>query len=99
MITIPVQVPDELAHRLLPLQDRLPEILELGLRQLVGDDTSVESTYATTQVIEALTATGLVTLPTVKRRQHSNRHPVEAGGPSASEMIIAERRNSYAAEE
>jgi hypothetical protein len=36
MITIPLQLPDELAQQVLPLQDRLPEIIELGLRQLLG---------------------------------------------------------------
>ena len=33
MITIPVQLPEELGERLRPVQDRLPEIIELGLRQ------------------------------------------------------------------
>ena len=33
MITIPVQLSEELAERVRPLQDRLPEIIELGLRQ------------------------------------------------------------------
>lgn len=36
MITIPLQLPDELARQVIPLQDRLPEIIELGLRQLTG---------------------------------------------------------------
>ena len=35
MITIPLQLPDQLAQQVLPLQDRLPEIVELGLRQLL----------------------------------------------------------------
>ena len=34
MITIPVQLSNELARRVIPLQDRLPEIIELGLRQI-----------------------------------------------------------------
>jgi hypothetical protein len=33
MITIPVQLSEELAERVRPLRDRLPEIIELGLRQ------------------------------------------------------------------
>ena len=33
MMTIPVQLSEELAERVRPLQDRLPEIIELGLRQ------------------------------------------------------------------
>jgi hypothetical protein len=34
MITIPLQLPNDLARRVLPFQDRLAEILELGLRQV-----------------------------------------------------------------
>lgn len=34
---INVEVSDDLALRLSPLQDQLPQILELGLRQLNGD--------------------------------------------------------------
>jgi hypothetical protein len=34
MLPITVEVPDELADRLRPLSDRLPEILERGLREL-----------------------------------------------------------------
>ena len=93
MITIPVQVPDELAQRLLPWQDRLPEIIELGLRQLAVGEIPTRLTKTSAQVIETLAATALITLPTFKHRQRASRHPVEAGGPPASEMIIAERRN------
>jgi hypothetical protein len=32
MITIPLQLPDELARQVLPLQDRLPEIIQVGLQ-------------------------------------------------------------------
>lgn len=34
---IKVEVPDELAMRLSPLQEQLPQILELGLRELNAD--------------------------------------------------------------
>lgn len=37
---ISVEVPDDLARRLSPLQDQLPQILELGLRQFNGDSRS-----------------------------------------------------------
>ena len=33
MVTIPLQLSNELAQRVMPIQDRLPEIIELGLRQ------------------------------------------------------------------
>ena len=93
MVTIPVQLSNELASRVLPLQERLPEIIELGLRQLVGGSAVVASARGRTQVIEALAATGIVTLPTPKRRRQTSRHPVLAGGPSASDMILAERQS------
>jgi hypothetical protein len=35
MITISLQLSDELARQVLPFQARLPEIIELGLRQLL----------------------------------------------------------------
>ncbi len=36
MSPITVELPEELAERLRPLSDRLPQILELGLRQLTA---------------------------------------------------------------
>ncbi len=54
---ISVDVPDELALRLGPLQDQLPQILELGLRQWNGDARSGFS--GLTDVLEFL-----ATLPT-----------------------------------
>ncbi len=35
MVELTIQVPDELAARLQPVRDRLAEILELGLREMV----------------------------------------------------------------
>lgn len=34
MVPVTVEIPDELARRLEPVADRLPYILELGLREL-----------------------------------------------------------------
>ena len=84
MITIPVQVSNELASRILPLQDRLPEIIELGLRQITGDNTVVDTEHVRTQLIEVLASTGIVTFPTPKRRRQASRRLVIASGPLAS---------------
>ena len=64
MITIPVQLSNELARRVIPLQDRLPEIIELGLRQIKADKRA-EASYpqAKQQVLDAMAFTGIVTLP------------------------------------
>jgi hypothetical protein len=99
MITIPLQLSDELARQVLPLQDRLTEIIELGLRQLrIETDRTPQTGQSATQqrVLAALDSTGIVTLPRLTgRSSRTRRTPIYAGGPPASEMIIAERRQGY----
>ncbi len=92
MITIPVQLSNELARRVIPLQDRLPEIIELGLRQIEADQKPGAS--ARQQVLDALDSTGIVTLPRAAagRKPRARHTPIAAGGRPASELIIAERR-------
>jgi hypothetical protein len=95
MVTIPVKVPDRLAGRLLPLQDRLVEIIELGLRQIEEETGQPEASLpaAKLQVWEALKSTGIVTLPgtTARPQSRTRRTPICAGGSPASELIIQER--------
>jgi hypothetical protein len=98
MITIPLELPNDLARRVLPFQDRLAEIVELGLRQVEMTGKSESDQSETKQkVLEALASTGLVTLPVpvVRRKARARHTPIRAGGPPASQMIIAERRGSY----
>ncbi len=95
MVTIPVQVPDHLAGKLLPLRDRLVEIIELGLNQIEKEAAQSEAGLPTAklQVWAALASTGIVTLPetTAHPRPRTRRTPICAGGPPASESIIRER--------
>ncbi len=93
MITIPVELSNNLARRVIPLQDRLPEIIELGLRQ-IEVDKKVRADYpqAKQQVLEAMASTGIVTLPQTAAPRIRRRDPIAAGGRPASELIIAERR-------
>lgn len=82
----------------MPLQDRLPEIIELGLRQLAAArKPAADYPLAKQQALDALASTGIVTLPTpaVQRKARVRRTPIMAGGAPASEMIIAERRENY----
>ncbi|MCX6032551.1 MAG: hypothetical protein NT169_25065 [Chloroflexi bacterium] len=98
MITIPLQLSNELARQVMPLQDRLPEIIELGLRQIAVVRTAeVGYPQVKQQALDALASTGIVTLPraAAHRKASTRRTPIKAGGPPASEMIIAERRESY----
>lgn len=94
MITIPVHLSDELAQRVMPLQDRLPEIIELGLQQIeAGEEQETGYPQAKQQVLSAMASTGIVTLPAARRRPPRLRHtPIKAGGRPASELMIAERR-------
>jgi hypothetical protein len=98
MITIPLQLPNDLARRVLPFQDRLAEILELGLRQVEMSGES-EAGYPQTkqEVLDALASTGIVTLPApgAHRKARARRTPIKADGTPASQMIISERRGNY----
>ena len=96
MVTIPLKVSDELAGRLLPLQDRLPEIIELGLRQIKAQadaDAEANLSASKARALAALASTGIVTLPEpAARLQARIRHtPIQAGGQPASEIIIKVR--------
>ena len=92
MITIPLQLPEDLAKEVLPLQDRLPEIIALGLRQW-----RKRPALTPRQQVERLwDAAGLVTpveaVPAGSEAAKAHRRPpVRAGGKLASEIIIEER--------
>ena len=92
MITIPVQLSEELAERVRPLQDRLPEIIELGLRQW-----RKQSTLTPRQRVEQLwEAQGLVEPVALnserdQKTRRKRRAPIPVGGQPASEIIIEQR--------
>ncbi len=97
MVTITFKVSDELAERLAPYQDRLPEIVELGLSQVESEaerGAALNPSALKAQVLAALRSTGIITAPEPTARVETRvRHtPLKAGGPPASELIIAERR-------
>ena len=96
MVTIPLRVSEQLAGRIIPLQDRLTEIIELGLRQIEAEaNVSAEANRVVNklQVLAALSATGLVTLPrlTTPSRNRVRHTPIKSGGLPVSQMIIQER--------
>jgi hypothetical protein len=92
MITIPVQLSEELAARVWPLQDRLPEIIELGLRQwrkqpALTPRQRVEQLWEAQDLVEPV-------VPSSDQRQTPRRKrqtPILAGGQPASEIIIEQR--------
>ncbi len=94
MTTISLELPDELARRLAPLQKRLPEIIELGLRY--WQDTEPAELTPRQQVEQIWATTGLIVPldPAITRHYptpQGRRTPVRAGGKPASEIIIEQR--------
>ncbi len=94
MSSITIQVPKELATRLKPYREKLPQILELGLEQL---ETKTEPNLrARERTLQVLRSTGLIQPinftwldhPRRGRRRHS---PVKMPGKPLSELIIEQR--------
>ena len=93
MITIPVQMSEELAERVRPLQDRLPEIIELGLRQWRKQPTltprqRVEQLWESQGLIEPVALNSERGQQTGRKRWAA---PIPVGGQPASEIIIEQR--------
>ena len=92
MITIPLQLPEELARAVLPLQDRLPEISALGLRQW-----RKRPALTPRQQVEKLwSVAGLVTpsdalRPGAEAATPQRHPPGRTGGKPAREISIEER--------
>lgn len=96
MATISVEIPDELAERLTPVQGRLTEIIELGLGQLQRTE---DPSLTPRQVIERIwTEAGLTKAlhPIVETKASSHRErqaPLQTEGKAASQIIIEQRGN------
>ena len=92
MITIPIQLSEELAERVRPLQDRLPEIIELGLRQWLKQPAltprqRVERLWEAQGLVEPVAQVG----KRGRRSRRKRRAPIPVGGQPASEIIIEQR--------
>ena len=92
MLTIQLELPDQLAKMVLPLQDSLPEIIEIGLQHWHKQTPStlrerVEQLWEAAGLIEPATV-GEDHSPTAA---HQRRTPIQAGGQPASEIIIEQR--------
>jgi len=94
MVTISLELPDDLVRRLTPLRDRRPEIIELGWRHWQNTEPAqrtprqrVEQIWATTGLIVSLDPTIIHRYPIPQER----RIPIRAGGKPASQIIIEQR--------
>ena len=96
MMTISLELPDELVKRLTPFQDRLPEIIELGLRY--WQNTQAASPTPRQRVEQLWATAGLIVPLDPKISEHYPRRgkrpkPIRAGGKPASQIIIEQRGN------
>jgi hypothetical protein len=89
METIQIRVSAELARQLRPYARQLPQILELGLRQLEqqqNEQDKVSQTLAQTGFIQHLAA------EEIDEPDAPRQPPPVLPGPPASEILIAQRR-------
>jgi len=94
METIQIEVSPELARRLRPYQSELPRILEWGLRQVEGESEAMAQQKRIVAVLRQAGAVGPdpeEVAQYVAGCENQRWTPVEAGGKSASDMIIEER--------
>ncbi len=92
MITILVELPEDLAKRVQAVQDHLPELIELGLRQwrkqpILTPRQRVEQLWEAEGLVEPI-------VPSAVSRQKARckrQAPIPAGGQPASELIIQQR--------
>ncbi len=92
MITIPIELPEDLAKEILPLQDRLPEIIELGLRQwrkraALTPRQRTEGVWEAAGIVKP-TSDAAVRATTPRKRQ---RRLVYVAGKATSEVIVESR--------
>jgi hypothetical protein len=91
------KVPNDLAQRLLPLQEHLPEIIEMGLQQWQSQEQD-QAHLTPRQRVERLWATHKLTtsLPpaTIQRYATSSQRqsPLRTEGKPASQIIIDQRK-------
>ena len=94
MVTISVEIPDELAERLTPVQSRLAEIIELGLLQLHNAESKpltsrkvIEKIWADAGLTKSLDPSIKWEISGSKKRQA----PLNTAGKPASQIIIEQR--------
>jgi hypothetical protein len=94
MSTITIEIPRELAERLSPYREKLPQILELGLANL--ETASPRSDDLRARTLRVLMATGLIQPLNLSRyiqrpRNRPRRTPLKVPGKPLSEIIIEQR--------
>ena len=93
MSIIQIEIPDKLAKKLRPYQDRLVELLELGLQKWQEREQNEYQTQEKEHPSQILAASGRVTLPKpyTGKKPYVRRTPVPITGKPVSEILIEQR--------
>lgn len=93
MTIIQLEIPDKLAEKLKPYQDRLAELLELGLQTWQEREQETTPQSDKERLWQVLAASGRVSLPKpyTGEEPYISRTPVPASGKPASEIVIEQR--------
>jgi len=92
MYTMQLELQDELAEKLAPYHDQLPELLELGLQQWLERQRQ-ERLVLREDLLKVLAASDKVTLPRpfAGEKPYERSTPVPITGKPVSEIVIEQR--------
>jgi hypothetical protein len=93
MVTIEIQVSDELAQRLAAHRHELPALLEAGLRARRQADQAEDNGELREQILRVLAASGRVRLPVTDTETAPPQayKPAPITGQPVSEIVIEQR--------
>ena len=94
MYTIQIKIPNELAEKLAPYRERLPELLELGLRVWL-ERKQHERVTVQEELFQVLAASGKVAMPQpyTGEKPYVRHTPVSITGKPVSELVVEQRGN------
>ncbi len=92
MRTIQLEIPDELAEKVAPYRDHLPELLEMGLQAWLERERQGRLAQQE-RVLQVLAASGRVALPQpyTGEKPYVRQTPISATGRPVSQIVIEQR--------
>jgi hypothetical protein len=92
MVTIQLEIPDELAKKLTPYHNQLLELLELGLQERQVREQQAQQGQQE-RLLQVLAASGRVEMPKpyTGKKRYVRHTPVPITGKPVSEIIIEQR--------
>jgi len=92
MLTIQLEIPDELAHQLAPHQDNLLEFIKMGLDAWQKSEQNKEKGSAA-RLQQLLAASGKLVVPTLPEngKTYQRKTPISISGKPVSQIVIEER--------